>query len=57
MAEKEAAETCYWLELLTNSGASDPERIRSVLTEANELLAILVASGRTARARAGAPRN
>ncbi|MGK2859148.1 MAG: four helix bundle protein [Thermoanaerobaculia bacterium] len=57
MAEKEADETCYWLELLSESGTIDPQRIEPILKEANELLAILVASGRTARSRAGIARN
>ena len=50
IAEKEASETVYWLELceLKKLGTAD---LRSkLLQEANELLAILVAIGRTAKA-------
>lgn len=49
IAEKEASETVYWLELceLKNLGAADLRR--KLLREASELLAILVAIGRTAK--------
>lgn len=57
MAEKEADETCYWLELLAESKTVDPRRIEPLLKEANELLAILVASGRTAKAHGKQPRS
>lgn len=55
VAEKEADETCYWLELLSDSDTLPAERLQPLLKEANELLAILVASGRTARSN-GSPR-
>lgn len=57
MAEKEADETCYWLELLSDSRTIDPIIVQPLLTEANELLAMLVASGRTARSRTSTTRN
>ena len=49
IAQFEAEETCYWLELLIESGISDDVRTRELLKEANELQAILGACIRTAR--------
>jgi four helix bundle protein len=48
IAAKEAAEAEYWLELLsdTNATSNMPD---GLLKEANEILRILVSSGRTAR--------
>ena len=51
ICEKEAAETEYWLELLVESRTLDAELHKHVRTEVGELLAILVASGRTAKSR------
>jgi four helix bundle protein len=48
IAEKEASESCYWLELINESGKGD-SATRALEQEAGELLAILVACGRTAR--------
>ena len=48
ICEKEAAETEYWLELLIESGLARPEA-QTLLHEAGELVAIFVASGRTAK--------
>ena len=50
MAEKEAAETQYWLELFRDANMGDAEKREWLLQECGELLAILVASGRTAKA-------
>ncbi|MFN2508802.1 MAG: four helix bundle protein [Chthoniobacterales bacterium] len=51
ICEKEAAETEYWIELLIESSPSDGGANLELLTEARELLAIFVASGRTAKSR------
>ena len=51
ICEKEAAETEYWLELLIESGVANPGTCDDLLREARELLAIFVASGRTAKSR------
>ncbi len=48
---EEADETVFWLELLVESGIVARPLLDSLLTEANELLAIFAASQRTARAR------
>ena len=51
LCEKEAAETEYWVELLIDSGLAAAEPSRRLLDESRELLAIFVASGRTAKSR------
>jgi four helix bundle protein len=50
IAVEEADETVFWLELLVETGIVPKERMADLLTETNELLAILAASQRTARA-------
>ena len=47
--EEEADECCYWLELLIEDGNVAPNSAQPLLDEANELLAITVASINTAR--------
>jgi len=49
IAEKEAAETQYWLELLEEEGIGNPEDRCWLLQESGELLAIFAASGKTAK--------
>jgi len=46
---EEADETVFWLELLVKSGVVSEERLRGLMKEANELLAIFAASRQTAR--------
>jgi hypothetical protein len=41
----------YWLELLVDSGAVTPNQVAALLKEANELLAMTVASIKTLRTR------
>jgi four helix bundle protein len=50
ICEKESAETQYWLELFLEGRLADPEKCEKLRGEASELLAIFVASGRTAKA-------
>ncbi|MBU6399587.1 MAG: four helix bundle protein [Verrucomicrobia bacterium] len=47
--EEEADESGYWLELLVDAGKVSPRQASSLLEEANELVAIAVASINTAR--------
>ncbi|MEW5766212.1 MAG: four helix bundle protein [bacterium] len=49
IVEQEADETLYWLELLAESNIMDPTRLDALITEARELLAIFVSSGKTAK--------
>ncbi len=48
---QELEETVYWLELLTESSIVKEERLKPLLQEADELIAILVASVKKAKAR------
>ena len=50
ICEKESAETQYWLELFLEGKLAQPEKCEKLRKEASELLAIFVASGRTAKA-------
>jgi len=51
IAAREADETLYWLELLSESGTVRPELLRDLMSECNELTAILTTTGRTAKQR------
>ena len=53
--EEEADECGYWLELLVESGKVRMEKANALLIEANELLAITVASINTARKATAQP--
>jgi len=46
---EEADETLFWLELLVDSGVAQAYKTAPLLKEANELVAIFVASLRTAK--------
>jgi four helix bundle protein len=50
ICEKESAETQYWFELFLEGKLAQPEKSEKLRKEASELLAIFVASGRTAKA-------
>jgi len=50
VAVEEADETVFWLEILVETGLVPRVQMEKLLAEANELLAILAASQRTARA-------
>ncbi len=47
--EEEADESAYWMELLAESGLARKEDMAELLNEANQLVAITVASIKTAR--------
>jgi four helix bundle protein len=44
IVEEEADESCFWLELIIDSDLVTEERIRPLLSEAGELVAIMAAS-------------
>ncbi len=46
---EEADESQHWLEMLTDAGLVAQEKIQPLAKEANELIAILTASAKTAR--------
>ena len=49
IVEEEADEVVYWLELLSGSGLVKSKRLDNLRREANEILAMVVASIRTSR--------
>src|SRR6266540_3933134 len=49
--EEEADESIYWLELLIDSGIVSERKLRSLMKEIDEILAMTVASIRTMRRR------
>ncbi|MGC1479230.1 MAG: four helix bundle protein [Chthoniobacterales bacterium] len=49
--EAEADETAFWLELLIETDKVSAQKVTPLLTESNELVAIFVASRKTAQAR------
>jgi four helix bundle protein len=52
-ATQELDETGYWIELLIESALVPEQRLSALLQEVNELLAIFVASARTAKGVGG----
>jgi four helix bundle protein len=48
---EEADESVFWLELLVESGMIAKARLDDLVTEANELVSIFVASQKTARGK------
>jgi four helix bundle protein len=46
VAEKEAAETVYWLEICQDTGLGSEAQIAELLDESGQLLAILITIGR-----------
>jgi four helix bundle protein len=51
IVEEEADESVYWLELLIEADLVRAARLKDLLQEANEIIAMVVASIRTARSR------
>ena len=51
IASREADETLYWLELLAESETVKPELLKDLISECNELVAILTASVKTVQGR------
>ncbi|MDI9397929.1 MAG: four helix bundle protein, partial [Candidatus Pacebacteria bacterium] len=49
IAEMEASETVYRLELMTEAGIGDRKDVAKLLQEAREILAIFTAAGRTSK--------
>ena len=49
IVEEECDETLFWMELLVENNLVKAARLRELMNEANEILAIVVASAKTAR--------
>jgi len=52
IVEEETDETLYWLELMVEAQLMPAERLKSLMAETNEILAMTVASTKTLRRRA-----
>ena len=50
IVEEEADEACYWMELIIEAGLMKPEIVKPLLEEANEIVAIITSSRKTASA-------
>jgi four helix bundle protein len=57
VVEEEADESVFWMELLVDAGVLPQGRVRNLLREGNELVAIAVSSKRTARSSIGRNNN
>ena len=53
IVEEEADESSFWLELIVDAGLMTAAQLQPLTKEAGEITAILVASRKTAAARAG----
>ena len=51
IAEEEADETIYWIELLVDTGLVDPKKVAPLTGEIEEILRMTVASIKTLRRR------
>ncbi|MEO0246259.1 MAG: four helix bundle protein, partial [candidate division WOR-3 bacterium] len=51
--EQETEETIYWLELLRDAGIVSFSKLEDLIDEANQLLAIFIASSKTAKRKGG----
>ena len=49
IVEEECDESLFWMELLVENSLVKPSRLGSLMKEADEILAIVVASAKTAR--------
>ncbi|MCI0365961.1 MAG: four helix bundle protein [Phycisphaerales bacterium] len=54
IVEEEADESCYWMELLIDAKVIPAKRLLALQQEANEILAMVVASIKTIRSRSAA---
>jgi hypothetical protein len=52
VAEKEASETAYWLEICEAAPLGDTSEVCSLLNESREILAMVTTIGRKAKGRA-----
>ena len=50
IVEEEADESIYWMELLVESGLVSQAKMTNLMTEMNEIVAMIVASIKTLRA-------
>jgi four helix bundle protein len=51
IVEEESDETLYWLELIVESGLKSEILVKDLRSETNEILAMVIASKKTLRAK------
>ena len=56
IVEEECDESLYWMEMLVESGLVSSEKVKEVMKEGTEILAVIVASRKTAKSRSHAKR-
>jgi four helix bundle protein len=56
IALQEMEETCYWLELIVDANLISRRRLDPLIDEANQILAILIASARTTKQNRNTPK-
>jgi four helix bundle protein len=57
IVEEEADESIYWMELLIEGGFIPETKLKDLMTETNEIVAMTVASIKTLRARSRNPKS
>jgi four helix bundle protein len=57
IVEEECDEALYWMQMLIEAGIVKLSRLTELMDEANEIIAIVVTSIRTARARRNSPKS
>jgi four helix bundle protein len=53
IVEEECDESIFWMELLIDNDLMKPARLKNLMQEGNEILAMIVASVKTARSNSG----
>ena len=51
IVEEECDESLYWMEMLVESELVSPEKVRDLMKEGTEILAVIVSSRKTAKSR------
>ena len=51
IVEEECDESLYWMEMLVESGLVSPEKVKEIMKEGTEILAVIVSSLKTAKSR------
>jgi four helix bundle protein len=57
IVEEESDEALYWMEMLIEANIVKPSRLTDLMNEANEIIAIVVSSIKTARSRGNFPKS
>jgi four helix bundle protein len=57
IVEEECDEALYWMQMLLEAGIAKASRLNELMSEADEIIAIVVSSIRTARAQNNSPKS